>query len=274
MAESALGSKRRYKGRIDPVAHPLPPMAVVWEKTISNRHFEVRRAGRSVRLYTDGVFHSQYNPTNPVTGTVWSLLVLPGFFRPVGAIKRVLVLGVGGGAVIRMLHQLIQPDQIIGVELDPTHIDIARRFFGVTQQRADLVEADAVGWLRQYSGPKFDWIIDDLFGEIDGEPVRTVQATQSWLKTLSKNLADDGVLVMNFIGTRTLHHASRTLRKALPTRFARAFQLDLPGYENAVGAFVSQPMTARRLRQLLRAADVPSGIDLGRLRYRIRSLPA
>ena len=249
-------------------------MAVIWSQTINGKDFEVRRAGRSVRLYTDGVFHSQYNPVNPVTATVWTLLTLPGFFRPDGTIKRALVLGVGGGAVIRMLHHLVQPGQIVGIELDPTHLYIARRFFGVTRRRAELVEADAVDWLCRYQGPKFDLIIDDLFGELEGEPVRTVAVTQDWLETLSENLVDDGVLVMNFIGTRTLHGANHTLQCKLPARFGSAFHLGLPGYENAVGAFVGHPMAARQLRQRLRASSNPCGANLARLSFRIRSLSA
>ena len=66
-------------------------MAVIWSKTTKDTHFEVRRAGRSVRLYSNGVFHSQYNPANPISGTVWDLLLLPAFFRPTGTIRRALV---------------------------------------------------------------------------------------------------------------------------------------------------------------------------------------
>jgi spermidine synthase len=247
-------------------------MAVIWTKTIKERHFEVRRAGRSVRLYTNGVFHSQYNPATPVTGTVWNLLVLPALFRPAGAVTRVLILGVGGGAVIRLLHDLIRPVQIIAVELDPIHLYVARRFFGITRHRADLVESDAVDWLHGYKGEKFDLIIDDLFGESEGEPVRTVEACRAWLETLSQNLSDDGVLVMNFVSPRTLREASRTMQQAIPTRFASNFRLSLPGYENAVGAWVSQPAEAHELRHALRLASVSCGISLRRLPYRIRRI--
>lgn len=247
-------------------------MAIVWTKSVDDKHFEVRRAGRSVRLYTDGVFHSQYNPAKPVISNLWSLLVLPGFFRPVGTIKRALVLGVGGGSVIRMLHHFVQPEQTIGVELDGTHIEIARRFFGVTQRHAELVKADAVDWLGNHQGAKFDLIIDDLFGETDGEPTRTVEATEPWLEVLSTHLANDGVLVMNFIGTRSLRQAINRLRQTQPTRFSSAFHLSLPAYENAVGAFVNQPMVARQLRQLLRSSGAPCGVRLSRIPYRIRRL--
>ena len=247
-------------------------MAVIWTKTTNDRHFEVRRAGRSVRLYTNGVFHSQYNPANPVAATVWNLLVLPAFFRPADAIRRVLVLGVGGGAVIRLLHHFFRPAQIIGVELDPVHVHIARRFFGITRHRADLVEADAVDWLRRYRGPRFDLVVDDLFGETEGEPVRAVEADQAWLATLSRNLVANGVLVMNFVSTRPLRETSSTLEEGMPGRFSSAFQLSLPGFENAVGAFTSQPLAARKLRQTLRTTSVPDGTHLSRLPFRIRRI--
>ena len=247
-------------------------MAVIWSKTTNGAHFEVRRAGRSVRLYTNGVFHSQYNPANPAAGTVWDLLLLPAFFRPAGAIRRVLVLGVGGGAVIRLLHHFIRPAQITGVELDPTHIYIARRFFGITERRADLIEADAHSWLRRYRGPKFDLIVDDVFGESEGEPVRAIEADRAWLATLARHLTDEGVLVMDFVSTRTLLEANRIMQQSLPTRFARAFRLSRSGYENAVGAFVSEPVAARQLRQTLRTTPVLGRGSLRRLPYRIQCI--
>lgn len=248
-------------------------MAVIWAKTVNDTHFEVRRAGRSVRLYTNGVFHSQYNPANPVTATVWNLLLLPAFFRPAGAIRQVLVLGVGGGAVIRLLDRFVAPGHIIGVDLNATHLYVARRFFGITQTVADLVEADAVDWLHRYSGPRFDLIIDDLFGEQGGEPVRTVAADRDWLGILSRNLAEDGVLVMNFVGTRMLRETCRTLHHAGPGHSASAFRLSLPGYENAVGAFIRQPAEARHLRERLRATGLPDGMRLSRLPFRIQRIP-
>ena len=76
-------------------------MALLWSEQDGDSRYEVRSAGNTRRLYTNGVFHSQYNPNNPVTGSVWDLLLLPAFFLPPGRPRRVLVLGVGGGENIR-----------------------------------------------------------------------------------------------------------------------------------------------------------------------------
>ncbi|HHH44614.1 MAG TPA: class I SAM-dependent methyltransferase, partial [Gammaproteobacteria bacterium] len=93
-------------------------MSLVWQKQADGVDYQVRRAGRTLRLYTNGVFHSQYNPARPVTGSVWDLLLVPAFFYPPAELQRILVLGVGGGAVIQNLRRFVQPQQIVGVELN------------------------------------------------------------------------------------------------------------------------------------------------------------
>ena len=104
-------------------------MAILWQKQQAGVLYEVRIAGNSRRLYTDGVFHSQYNPNTPVTGSVWDLLMLPAFFYPPNTIKRILVLGVGGGTIIQLLKRFVNPETITGVELNPVHLYVAKRFF-------------------------------------------------------------------------------------------------------------------------------------------------
>jgi len=155
-------------------------LAIVWQKNLKGTSYEIRKAGNTTRLYTDGVFHSQFNPDNPITRSVWDLLMLPAFFYVKGSIKRVLVLGVGGGSVIQLLHKHVQPEEIIGIELNPVHISVAKRFFGVNNKMAKLYAADAISWMEKYKGPPFDMIIDDLFGEVDGEGVRPIPLNAKW----------------------------------------------------------------------------------------------
>ena len=164
-------------------------MSILWEQEVGSTNYQVRQAGNSLRLYTNGVFHSQYNPGRPLTGSVWDLLFLPAFFYPPGSIRRVLVLGVGGGAVIQQLRRFIQPESIVGVELNATHLYLAKRFFGVRGKDVELVRADAVDWVNQYRGPVFDIVIDDLFGHVDGETQRSVFAGRRWVSSLTRCLS-------------------------------------------------------------------------------------
>jgi len=228
-------------------------MAVIWEKRVGGRLYQVRSAGQTRRLYTDGVFHSQYRPQAAQAGGIWDLLWLPALLAPAGSIQRVLVLGVGGGAVIRQLHRYLAPSAVIGVERDAVHLQVARRFFGITPQRATLVEADAVTWLADYAGPPFDLIIDDLFGEADGEPVRAVPANPGWCRALCRHLADEGLLVMNFVAAADLHNSACLAYRKLRREFTSALRLSLPAYDNVIGAFARFPARARDLRPRMAA---------------------
>jgi len=248
-------------------------MAIIWKKTVGDTTYEVRSAGFSTRLYTDGVFHSQYNEKSGLSRGIWDLLMLPLFFNPEGA-RRILVLGVGGGAVIRQILFHAKPEQVVGIEINPVHLHIARRFFGVRDARVQLLQADAVAWVEQYQGEPFDLVIDDLFTESAGEPVRAVAADGLWAEKLYALLRAGGTLVVNFISRRQLNGSGfarpgSRLRK----RVKSAFGFFLPRYENEIGAFLDFESSRRELMAQL--SGIP-GLDPARLSagvdFRMRKL--
>ena len=248
-------------------------MSILWEQDVGCTNYQLRQAGNSLRLYTNGVFHSQYNPRRPVTGSVWDLLFLPAFFYPPDSIRRVLVLGVGGGAVIQQLRRFIQPDSIVGVELSATHLYLAKRFFGVSGDDVELVRADAVDWVNRYRGPVFDIVIDDLFGHVDGETQRSVFADRSWVSSLTRCLSSDGMIVCNFASRLELMVSAYMSHSAPRSSFSSAFYLRTAQNYNAVGAFLKKPATTRQLRdRLKRIPQLDPRRQSSRLNYSIRTL--
>lgn len=248
-------------------------MAVLWRKQVDNKSYEVRNAGQTLRLYTDGVLHSEYNPNRAVTGSVWDLLFLPAFFYPPGCVRNVLVLGVGGGTVIQYMLKYIRPQRITGVDLDRVHLHVAKRYFGLDDDRnVDLHAADARRWLREYRGEKFDLIVEDLFAERGREPVRAVPADRSWLSDLRSRLAPSGCLVMNFINGRHLRQ-SAICRSGMERSFADRYVLSTPSTENRVAVLFRAPTDRALLRPRLRQTKIlHDSLQQGRLRYTLRAL--
>ncbi|MFT5351142.1 MAG: spermidine synthase [Planctomycetota bacterium] len=248
-------------------------MAVIWQKHIAGRKYEVRSAGQTRRLYTNGVCHSEFNPNKMVTGSIWDLLVLPAFFYSQGQIRRVLMLGVGGGASILQLHHLLQPDCICGVELDSVHLDIARRFFNVSVTSSELYESDARDWLQQYKGAPFDMIIDDLFIDEGMEPVRAIDADTEWLGLILKHLSVEGHLVINFGSDEEFLASAYFNNHEINQRFLSAFKLTSPLLDNIVGAFMGINTESKILRENIIAHPVLGrALQSKRLRYRIRKM--
>jgi spermidine synthase len=173
-------------------------MAIIYEQRRGGRLYQVRTAGSSVRLYTNGVFHSQYSPSRRAVTSLWDLLVMPALLVPRTQLRRVLVLGVGGGAVLRRISDLFGEPHIVGVELDPVHLTLARRYFGLDRVNVELVTANAGDWLKSYKGAPFDLIVDDLFGDIEGDAQRAVKFDTAWLELLCNHLTDHGVIAVNF----------------------------------------------------------------------------
>ncbi|UTF61014.1 class I SAM-dependent methyltransferase [Gilvimarinus sp. DA14] len=194
---------------------------------------QVRSAGASLRLYTDGIFHSQYHPHRLLEGNLWDLLWLPSLLQPQQSIKRVLVLGVGGGAVVRKLNRLYPWALIVGVDLSQVHLALARRYFGVRGGHMPLYCADAVAFMKYYRGPGFDLIIDDLFSGSAGEPERVLPMDRAWCRVLTQHLQPNGLLVANF-GSHEEYKQSAMASTA--EGFHSGYTLQMPQYENIFAA--------------------------------------
>ena len=226
-------------------------MAVIWQKTVNGKRYEVRAAGQTQRLYTDGVFHSQYNPHKTLTGNVWDLLSLPSFFLDPEQIRRVLVLGVGGGAVMHQLASWFPGADLTGIELDKTHLSIARRFFHLRGKHINLIQQDAIDWIKRYRGLPFDLVIDDLFAEQEGEPVRVIAASKSWLNHLSRIMTADAALIMNFTEAKDLREALARIQPGANLKFKMAYRFMTPLYENQIGVFLRRPCKKNAWRKRL-----------------------
>lgn len=238
-------------------------MAVIWQRRSNGRHYEVRSAGRSRRLYTDGVFHSQFNPRTVMSGAPWDLLTLPAFLRSAG-VHRVLLLGLGGGAVARQLLHFFPQADITGVDLDAVHLSVARRFFGLSRQGVTLVQADARQFVAEGPAATFDCVIDDLFGGHGGDPVRAVPFDRDWRRALTRLLVPGGVLVANFTDVASARAAAR-LGGAPSLKLVAT----LPQYENRVLAWGGErdlPALKRHLRML---AEIRRHLD-GSPGYRLQ----
>jgi SAM-dependent methyltransferase len=245
---------------------------VLWRLDSGGTRYEVRSHGATRRLFSDGVFHSAWNPRTGLTGRTWDLF-LPAAFTLAAPPRRVLVLGIGAGTALLQYRRFIDPVTLIGVDLNPIHVEVGRRFFGLGDAGAELHVADARDWVAGWAGPPFDLVVDDLYGHGTGEPERAVPMTGAWAAALSRLVAPGGALVANFISTGELGRCALLRSATSRAGYASGFRLQVPADDNAVAAFCRAHTAPADVRRRLRR--IP-GLDERRrdcrLRYSIRTL--
>lgn len=234
-------------------------MAVIYEKRTPDCVYQVRTAGSSVRLYSNSVLHSQYNPKQVISGAIWDLLLLPAFFKPV-APKKILLLGLGGGTLVKMVQHFFPNAEIDCVELDVHHIRIAKRFFKV--KGINIHQGDAYTFLKQ-NRKKYDWVIDDVFGHLDGNPSRQASLNNVLYK---RSLKRDGVLSINIIDEV---EGFSSLKK----QFKQAYGLRHPLYENEICVFADSLMDEGGFESNLQKSKLlDQRYKTCRLRYELEKL--
>lgn len=233
-------------------------MAVIFKQQQQDDTIEVRTAGETVRLYSNGVLHSQYNPNHLISGAIWDLLVLPGFFLKVPP-KRVLVLGLGGGTVVHLIRRFFPECEIVCIEREALHIQIAQRFFNIPKN-VTIIQGDAYAELKKLR-MKFDWVLDDVFQHVSGEPERDTEFSDVF-ELYEKVLTKNAVLSMNTIGPRQLKQV-----KGFSPHYDHAYVLRHPLYDNAI---VSLNRHGRSKHDFFEALQAHKELDGRRKSCRLR----
>ena len=114
---------------------------------------------------------------------------------------RVLIVGLGGGAMVRFLAHHEPAVQIDAVEIDPAVVRLADRFFGVRSGGNVRVHtADAIKFIES-SADRYDLILMDAFlrpsSDTDATGVPSGLKTHAFLSRLKATLNPGGVVAFN-----------------------------------------------------------------------------
>ena len=120
------------------------------------------------------------------------------------SVNSVLLLGLGGGSVIKTLYDDFNyKGRIIAVEIDPVIIGIAANEFGIQPSEKLLIHcADAFEFVK-LTGEKYDLIITDIF--IDNKIPEELYGLPFW-QAVAKIVSPSGIVLLN-----TIEHTAASL---------------------------------------------------------------
>lgn len=132
-----------------------------------------------------------------------------------------LVLGMGGGSVIKSIYKKYPVAIIEAIEIDPIMIQVAKEEFSVFNSSSlHIRQTDACKWIKkQTKNNQFDLIIVDLFiREHNPQCTRTV----SFLHVLKLLLKEEGVILYNAHFQMEQEEEYIQFQKTCATHFKRA----------------------------------------------------
>nr|WP_286088610.1 spermidine synthase [Enterobacter asburiae] len=172
-----------------------------------------------------------------------------------------LLLGLGGGALLRALHAMDSAAVADVVELRPAVIEVAREDTDTIRYFAE----DAVSFLARETGARYPLIFADLYLAWEMDPL---QGTETFLARCRALLQDDGWLVINYL---TVPRSDTLLYRALYRVFSAVFICQLTEGGNVVIYATGCRQNTETLRQ---QAVLNSGGDghIRRLAQRLERL--
>lgn len=125
---------------------------------------------------------------------------------------RALVIGLGGGTIVKQLWRDHPNLQIDAVELDPEVVEVACALFSVPEERVELICGDGREALSLLPGP-YDIVIVDAF---DDDHVPRHLTTEEFMREARARMTDDGAIAWNVFGALYGPH-SKTFRSMYRT---------------------------------------------------------
>lgn len=217
-----------------------------------------------VELDVDGTFASQYQPGRLLTGSVWDALAAPAVLLAPPERRDLLLLGLGGGSVARLLRALAPDARIVGVEISPEVVRAAREHLDLDGLGLEIVIASAHDFLAEDRG-RYDMIVEDCFvPDAQGELRKPAFLPLPGLRLAARRLRRAGVLVCDTV------HETAEAERALAALLPHGVRITLEECYNQVLVASRRPVDARRLRGLVQREPLLSPA-LGNLRFRTRS---
>ncbi len=192
------------------------------------------QTGARIDMEVEGATFATWHPDRLLTGYSWDALSAAILFHPSGRPRDILLLGLAGGTMIRILRHLIPDVRITAVELDEELVTLAARKMHLDVDPIHLHIGDAYAYLQK-ARKRYDVILDDVYlsGKADVYRPETVNAHT--IQTYRRRLRPDGVLAINMITDKPHRPLLKRTRAALMNEFPCHASITAPrGFNQAV----------------------------------------
>jgi spermidine synthase len=186
-------------------------------ESLSNNIYVFERApyvimtfGHNKQIYTESVFDTGDDRVLPVPYTRFMTAAL----MYAKNVHSILEIGSGGGRIAWYLHRFLPDVRVTSVELDPTVLELSRKYFGVKDEPNFTLEARDGRLFLSQSKDRYDIILIDAYR---GPFVPFHLLTREFYQIVKDHLAEGGVVMQNIDpDTMLFDSAVKTIGAVLP----------------------------------------------------------
>ena len=182
------------------------PQTLARFSTTYNRDIRVVESFGKLKLLVNGSPQS-----GPYIESLWRHVFRKFGTRIPHPIKRILVMGVGGGTVIEMLANMYPDSEITAVDIDKKIVEIGKKYFfrkNVSNISILIGNAEEVVMKLGEKESPYDLIVVDLF---IGKDIPTFVSEEVFLMNVRLLVRYGGAVVVNFLQEREYKALSNSL---------------------------------------------------------------
>ena len=216
----------------------------------------VRGDGTVTEFQVEGAVHA-WRHEHRYLSMAWGAMAAAALLRPQGPPKRVLMLGLAGGTVFRILRHLLPEANLTAVEIDREILGLATRHMGLGELDARVHVADARDWLAR-NRRTFDVVIDDCYLAGPEDVFRPHAGDRTVRKDLLRAVAPGGLLVVNLVTGAGHRRLQSDYRKWFRANFTRTRGITAPDTQNEILVGGDEVAAAARLKDFASAFTHPA----------------
>ena len=246
---------------------PLGPLKnipdLIYEQESLYNYIQVTQLPNGTRelILNEGqAIHSIYypNPKTVLTGWYWDyFLAAPYFnagFTP-QKLHRVAIIGLAAGTIAHQFTKVYGQVSIDGVEIDPSIVDVGRKYFAMNEPNLHVHIQDGRTYLETTQA-QYDVVAIDAFQQ----PYIPFQlTTREFFSTIRSHLSSTGVVALNTAHTTHDYRLVQAFVNTMSKVFPSVYVFDVPGTFNTEIMATVQPTSITTFRQNL-AQFTPSSI--------------
>ncbi|HXL38812.1 MAG TPA: fused MFS/spermidine synthase [Ktedonobacteraceae bacterium] len=216
---------------------------LITERESVYNYIQVVKVGEETQLIlNEGVgIHSIYNPNSILTEGPWDyFMIAPYFNNPPftqNQVRKVAIIGLGGGTAVREFTTAYGPIPIDGVEIDNAIVNMGRQYFHMNEPNLHVVLQDGRYFL-QTNSQKYDVVAIDAYQQ----PYIPFQlTTQEFFQEVRNHLTPSGVTVINAGRTGTDLRLVNALAQTMHSVFPNVYIIDTARFTNSMVIGTNSP---------------------------------